>query len=125
MELRLKSYKVLKLQGLDCKIVGLDCIRNSNPRASSEFRNRSRLWCKIYRIKLETKLFLNGISSGPSSRNGGLAMLTEHGGLADKVWPVLAERRYVAQNLAMAAQEGRVGHNDPHCGQQPTTQRWK
>jgi hypothetical protein len=52
-------------------------------------------------------------------------MLMEHGGLADKVRPVLTERRYVAQNLAMAAQEGRVGHSDPHCGQQPTMQRWK
>jgi hypothetical protein len=40
-ELRLKSYEVLKLQGLVYKIAGLDCIGNSNLSDRSKLTNRA------------------------------------------------------------------------------------
>jgi hypothetical protein len=56
IELRLKSYKVFKFQVLDCKIVGLDCIRNSNPMARE-------LQCKIPGFSQLYELFSQGKTS--------------------------------------------------------------
>jgi hypothetical protein len=41
MELRLKSYRVLKLQGLDCKFQVLDIKQNTKPRARSKLEQNT------------------------------------------------------------------------------------
>jgi hypothetical protein len=50
IELWLKSYMVFKFQGLDYKMSGLDCIKNSNLRARSIFDRKLRPSVQCFRI---------------------------------------------------------------------------